>query len=49
MRSHLYEVRFEKKKLTCLCGWERSLKTTDPRMVREAFAKHCLEAALKPS
>lgn len=49
MRCHLYEFRSDKRKLTCLCGWERTLKNTDPKLVQETFRSHCREAALKPS
>lgn len=48
MRSHLYEFRSDKKRLSCLCGWERTLKTADPKLVLETFTAHCLAAAPKP-
>lgn len=46
MRIHLYEFRSDKKKLTCLCGWERTLKTTDPKAADKKFAEHRLEASV---
>lgn len=50
MKIHLYEFRAGKNKLTCLCGWERTLKTSDPKTVRKTFTEHCLqEAPPKPS
>jgi hypothetical protein len=44
MRIHLYEFHSEKKRLKCLCGWERVLKSTDVEAARERFAAHCEEA-----
>jgi hypothetical protein len=48
MRVHLYEFRSDKRKLTCSCGWERTLKNTDAKLVTRTFAGHCQEAAQKP-
>ena len=48
MKIHLYEFRSDKKKLKCLCGWERTLKTADPKLVHKTFTDHRLTAA-KPS
>lgn len=44
MRIHLYEFRSDKKKLTCLCGWEKTMKTSDPKLLGAAFAAHQLTA-----
>ncbi len=49
MKFHLYEFRSDKKKLKCLCGWERTLKTADPKVVHKTFAAHTKDAASKPS
>jgi len=46
-KSHMYEFRSEKKKLSCLCGWERTLKTGDPKVVLATFKAHCLKVAVK--
>jgi hypothetical protein len=48
MKIHLYEFRSDKKKLKCLCGWERTLKTSDPKVVNKMFNDHRAGAA-KPS
>lgn len=45
MRLHLFEFHSGKKKLKCLCGWERTLKTADIRVAHEKFKKHCAEQA----
>lgn len=42
MRIHLYEFRSDKRKLTCLCGWEKTMKTTDPKAIDAVFAAHRL-------
>ncbi len=47
MRAHLYEFRADKRKLTCTCGWERTLKSADSKLVTRTFADHCREAAIK--
>jgi hypothetical protein len=49
MKFHLYEFRADKKKLKCLCGWERTVKTSDPKAVRKLFTDHCADEAAKPS
>ncbi|MFA6003752.1 MAG: hypothetical protein WC881_06760 [Elusimicrobiota bacterium] len=41
MKMHLFEFNSVNKKLKCLCGWERTLKTTDIRVAYEKFKKHC--------
>jgi hypothetical protein len=33
-----------KKKLKCICGWERTLKTADVSLAHEKFQEHCAEA-----
>ena len=43
MKLHLFEFKSDKKKLKCLCGWERTLKTADVRVAHEKFKKHCAE------
>jgi hypothetical protein len=45
MRLHLFEFHSEKKKVKCICGWERTLKTADVRAAHERFKKHCAEQA----
>lgn len=44
MRAHLFEFRSDKKKLKCLCGWERTLKTADIEAAYEKFEEHRAEA-----
>jgi hypothetical protein len=36
----LYEFKTDKKKLKCLCGWERTMKTTDAASIDKKFAEH---------
>ena len=45
MRVHLYEFRSDKRKLKCSCGWERTLKSTDSKIVTRTFNDHCQETA----
>ena len=45
MRAHLFEFRSDNRKLKCLCGWERTLKSTDIVAAREKFEEHRAEAA----
>ena len=45
MKMHLFEFKSDKKKLKCLCGWERTLKTADVRAAYERFKAHCAEFA----
>lgn len=47
MRIHVYEFRSEKKKLSCSCGWERTLKSSEDKVIRETFQVHFEEAAAK--
>lgn len=47
MKIHMYEFRAEKKKLKCSCGWERTLKTADAKVVAKAFSDHQTDAAAK--
>ena len=49
MKIHLYEFRSDKKKLKCLCGWERTLKSSDPKLVYKTFSDHCQLEAPKPA
>ncbi|MDX6769415.1 MAG: hypothetical protein SF051_07775 [Elusimicrobiota bacterium] len=44
MKAHLFEFRSDTRKLKCLCGWERTLKITDPEAAREKFEEHRAEA-----
>ena len=43
MKMHLFEFHSEKKKLKCLCGWERTLKTADVRVAHDKFKEHYSE------
>lgn len=45
MRAHLFEFRSEGRKLKCLCGWERTMKSEDIEAARKRFEEHRLEAA----
>ena len=45
MRVHLFEFRSDKKKLKCLCGWERTLKSADAEAAHERFDEHLEEVA----
>jgi hypothetical protein len=47
LKTHLYEFVSKTKKLKCLCGWERTLKTADPALINKKFAEHIAEA-LRP-
>lgn len=44
MRAHLFEFRSDKRKLKCLCGWERTLKSADIDAAYEKFEAHRAEA-----
>jgi hypothetical protein len=44
MRIHLFEFRSDRRKLKCLCGWERTLKTADVDAAYEKYALHVAEA-----
>ena len=43
---HLYEFKTDKKKLKCLCGWERTMKKVDLPLIYKKFAEHCAQEAL---
>jgi hypothetical protein len=43
MKYHLFEFNSEKKKVKCLCGWERTLKTNNTPLAYEKFATHQAE------
>ena len=43
MKMHLFEFNSTNKKLKCLCGWERTLKTVDVRVAHEKFKEHYSE------
>ncbi len=44
MRAHLFEFRSDKRKLKCLCGWERTLKSTDIKAAYAKFEEHRVES-----
>ena len=46
MRAHLYEFHAEKRRLKCLCGWERTVKKADVASAYEMFSEHCAEQRL---
>lgn len=48
MKIHMYEFRSEKKKLKCSCGWERTLKTADVKLIAKTFSAHQVDMAAKP-
>ena len=48
MKIHMYEFRSEKKKLKCSCGWERTLKTGDVKLIAKTFTAHQADMAAKP-
>lgn len=43
----MYEFRSDKKKLKCSCGWERTLKSADMKLVAKTFDVHRVDAAAK--
>ncbi|MBI2385169.1 MAG: hypothetical protein HYV14_04055 [Elusimicrobia bacterium] len=47
MKIHMYEFRSEKKKLKCSCGWERTLKSGDAKVIAKTFSDHQADAAAK--
>ena len=47
MKFHLYEFISDKKKLKCLCGWERTMKTSELAEVYKKFEEHCAQEALE--
>ena len=46
-KFHLYEFFSQKKKLRCLCGWERTMKTADISAVYKKFAEHCAQESVR--
>jgi hypothetical protein len=48
LKTHLYEFHSAKKKLKCLCGWERTVKTSDQALIKKMFADHRAAEALLP-
>jgi hypothetical protein len=44
VRAHLFEFRSDKRKLKCLCGWERTLKSADIDAAYKKFEEHRAEA-----
>ena len=49
MKIHMYEFRSDKKKLKCSCGWERTLKSADAKLISKTFTIHCEDMAEKGS
>lgn len=45
MKCHLFQFVTKTKKLSCLCGWERTLKNTDMVLAHRKFDAHRAEAA----
>lgn len=45
MRCHLFQFITKSKKVSCLCGWERTLKTNDTALAHKKFEAHRAEAA----
>jgi hypothetical protein len=45
LKIHLYEFVSKTKKLKCSCGWERTLKTTNPVLIGKKYAEHLAEAS----
>ena len=45
LKTHLYEFVSKTKKLKCLCGWERTLKTAYPVLIDKKYAEHRAEAS----
>ena len=45
-KMHLYEFKSDKKKLKCLCGWERTVKTSDIASTYKIFKAHLDKEAL---
>ena len=44
MKVHLYEFQATKRKVRCLCGWERTVKASEVATVYKRFTDHCAEA-----
>lgn len=40
MKMHLFEFMSAKKKVKCLCGWERTLKSADVKAAYKKFEEH---------
>ena len=45
MKFHLFQFVTKTKKLSCLCGWERTLKSTDMAQAHKRFEAHRAEAS----
>lgn len=45
MRCHLFQFVSKSKKVSCLCGWERTLKSGDVAAAHKKFDEHRLEAS----
>ncbi|MCX5790286.1 MAG: hypothetical protein NTX64_17530 [Elusimicrobia bacterium] len=43
MKYHLFEFHSAKKKVKCLCGWERTLKTNNLALAYQKFEAHRAE------
>lgn len=42
-KIHLYEFKSDKKKVRCLCGWERTVRTADIPTTYKMFKDHCAQ------
>ena len=40
MKVHLFEFKSENRKLKCLCGWQRTLKSADVKAAYAKFEEH---------
>lgn len=45
MRCHLFQFVSKTKKVSCQCGWERTLKSGDAALAHKKFEAHRAEAA----
>ncbi|TPW22108.1 MAG: hypothetical protein FD126_14 [Elusimicrobia bacterium] len=43
MRGHLFQFITKSKKVSCICGWERTLKTSDTASAHKKFEAHLSE------
>ena len=43
MKSHLFEFTSKNKKVKCICGWERTLKSHDVVLAHKKFQAHRAE------
>ena len=45
MKNHLYEFRSQTKKLKCMCGWEKTMRSSNIERAYKAFEIHRAKAA----